>query len=214
MSTAAIDPTRVQHLTPGHREALAELVDATYRLNLAVATSDLDEAALREAREQLDAVSARLETRTRARAMRNSFEAPREARREHAPYRLCSYTPWGVPIEVHFEDDGDAVRSRYVPNALHEGPPDGMHGGVGGYLMDCVLGILIQAQDKRAVTARLEIDYRARTPLDQEMEMYGRITRREGRKIWAEGWIASGGTRTLDASGLFIEIEHPGSVAR
>ncbi|MDP9823960.1 acyl-coenzyme A thioesterase PaaI-like protein [Nocardioides massiliensis] len=209
MSTAAIDPTRVTTLEPAHREALEQLVDATYRLNLAVATSDLDEAVLREARAQLDAVSDRLGARTRTRAMRNSFEAPRQARREGTPYRLCGYTPWGVPIEARFEDDGQAVRSRFVPNALHEGPPDGMHGGVGGYLMDCVLGILIQAQDKRAVTARLEIDYRARTPLDQEMELYGRITRREGRKIWAEGWIESGGTRTLEASGLFIEIEHP-----
>lgn len=206
MSTAAIDPTRVQHLTPGHRDALAELVDATYRLNLAVATSDLDEEALRAARAQLDAVSAHLETRTRTRAMRNGFDAPRRARRERTPYRLCAYTPWGVPIEAEFGADGQSVRARFVPNALHEGPPDSMHGGVGGYLMDCILGILIQAQDKRAVTARLEIDYRARTPLDEEVELHGRITRREGRKVWAEGWVAYAGTRTLEASGLFVEI--------
>ncbi|WP_181641671.1 hypothetical protein, partial [Nocardioides massiliensis] len=81
MSTAAIDPTRVTTLEPAHREALEQLVDATYRLNLAVATSDLDEAVLREARAQLDAVSDRLGARTRTRAMRNSFEAPRQARR-------------------------------------------------------------------------------------------------------------------------------------
>ena len=208
-ATDAADPTDAAAPRIGEPEplvAVGELVDATYRLNLAVATSDLDAAVLREARARLDEVSSLLEQRTRPRARRAPFDAPGRARATGTPYRLCALTPWGVPIEVTIGPD-DTLSARLEANALHEGPPECVHGGVAGYLMDCLLGVLIQASGRRAVTARLELDYLAPTPLDRPLDLSARVTAQRGRKIHAEGRIEYDGAPTVRAHGLFVEID-------
>ncbi len=73
--------------------------------------------------------------------------------------------------------------------------------------MDCMLGILIQARGRRGVTAKLDLRYLRRTPLDAPLQLGSRITKVDGRKVWAEGWIEHEGERTVVAEGLFIEVE-------
>jgi len=206
MTSTPTAPTRYAvDLDAGHRVAVLDLVDATHRLNLAVATTDLDEATLRRARGVLDDLATELGECRRDRVVRVGFEAPGIAREAGLPYRICAMNPWGVPLEVEFGTD--EAHATLVANALHEGPMDSVHGGVGAWLMDTMLGLIMQAQDQPAVTARLEIDYRARTPLDEPLTLRARVARREGRKTWIEGWIEHDGRHTLEATGLFVEVD-------
>lgn len=206
MTTTGSAPGRyAADLDPGHRAAALELVEAAHRLNLAVATTDMDEATLGRARGLLDQVTEELGQQRRARVVRAGFEAPARARDAGLPYRVSVLNPWGVPLEVRF--GADEAHATLVANALHEGPLDSVHGGVSGWLMDTMLGLLMQVGGRPAVTARLELDYRIRTPLDQPLTLHARVARREGRKTWIEGWIEHDGRRTVEASGLFVEVE-------
>ena len=200
------DARRTQRdLPPEQRAALGDLVEAAHRLNLAVVTTDVDLGELVRVRDLLDEAALALTRQTRGRGVRADFEAAGRALESHRPYRMCALNPWGIPFEIEF--DGDGAHASLMANALHEGPADSLHGGVGAWLMDCMLGLLLQARGHRAVTARIEIDYLARTPLDQALQLHSRITGREGRKIHAEGWIEHLGDRSLRATGLFIEVD-------
>jgi acyl-coenzyme A thioesterase PaaI-like protein len=180
-------------------------VDATFRLSRSVATTGVPTEDLVRARRTLDETTQRLLQRTHPRAARRRFETPALAKQRGEPYRLSAFNPWGIPFEIEFTEDG--AHASLVANALHEGPNDSVHGGVSAWLMDCMLGMLLQAQGRPAVTATLAIDYLARTPLDEPLEVFSRVTSTERRKVYAEGWVEHDGVRTLQATGLFIEID-------
>lgn len=192
-------------MAPDRRAALTDLVDATFRLNHAVATTDVPTEDLLRARRDLEETTQHLLQSTQPRAARRRFETPALARQQGEPYRLGAFNPWGIPFEIEFS--GDGAHASLVANALHEGPDESVHGGVSAWLMDCMLGMLLQAQGRPAVTATLSIDYLARTPLDEPLEAFSRITSTDGRKVYAEGWVEHDGVRTLQATGLFIEID-------
>jgi acyl-coenzyme A thioesterase PaaI-like protein len=193
-------------VTTERRQASSDLVATARQLMLAAATTDVDLGAIREAQQAIAAAAAVLSTRTRARALRADFNAPAAARAAGpgTAFSLFSYNPLGIPLDIYFDDEG-AVAT-LTPNALHEGPHDAMHGGFMASLMDCMLGILIQSQGSRAVTATLTMNYRRRTPLDEPLTLRSRIVDHSGQKTIAEGWIEHDGMRTVEATGLFIHV--------
>src|SRR3546814_12418635 len=85
-----------------------------------------------------------------------------------AEWNTYALNPFGIPVRVTFDDE--TSRGSFVPGALHEGPPDSLHGGWSAHLMDCMLGGLVQATGARAVTATLELSYRHRVPLAREVD--------------------------------------------
>jgi acyl-coenzyme A thioesterase PaaI-like protein len=186
-------------------EEVAELTEATRRLMLAAATTDVGADELRAARARMDELSAALGRRSRPRAMRTGFDGPRRAREAGRVWSLGRANPEAFPLDLHF--DADVVRATTVPNALYEGPPHSVHGGFIAHLMDCMLGTLVQSTGRRAMTASLELTYRSRTPLDVPVDLGARIVETTGRKIVAESWIDVDGARTVDARGLFIELK-------
>lgn len=201
--------TRPTEVSDGLRQASADLVAATRRLMLAAATTDVEPGELRAARQMLDRLADTLGRRTRERVVRAPFEGPEDSRAagpEH-PWTLFAHNPQGIPLTIEFGED--CARARLVANALHEGPHDSLHGGFGAHLMDCMLGTLMQARGKRALTATLDMRYLRRTPLDRPLELSSRIVVVSGRKTIAEGWIECDGVRTVEARGLFVEIERP-----
>ncbi|KDE11072.1 hypothetical protein N505_0122835 [Rhodococcus aetherivorans] len=98
-------------------------------------------------------------------------------------------------------------RARLIANALHEGPPDSVHGGFSAHLLDCMLGILMQARGSRSLTASLDLRYLRRTSLDEPLDLYSRIVEIEGRKTVAGGWIECRGECTVEARGVFVRVE-------
>ena len=188
-------------------DEVAELAAATRRLMLAAATTDVEVDEIRAARDRMDELTATLGRRTRARALRASFDEPARAR-EIGPelaWPVFRYNPQALPLAIRF--DGDAAYATTVPNALYEGPPESVHGGYLAHLMDCMLGTLVQASGRRSVTGTLDLRYHARTPLDVPLELGARILTTTGRKTTAEAWVEVDGARTVEARGLFIELK-------
>jgi acyl-coenzyme A thioesterase PaaI-like protein len=196
----------VETADPADVPGLAVLTDEVRALVLAAGTTELDDAELGDVAELVADLRLRLEARARPRIVRAPFDGPARAREAGSPYRLSAFNPFGVPLVVRFEEDGDGATAELQADARHEGPRDHLHGGVSSWLMDCMLGILVQARGRRGVTATLDLRYLRRTPLDAPLRLGSRITRTDGRKVWAEGWIEADGERTVVAEGLFIEV--------
>lgn len=189
----------------GQRDAVADLAVATRRLMLAVATTDLAAEDIDSARELVDSLSERLSARTRPRMLRPGYNGPilaREAGPEH-PWRIFAYNPQALPLSISF--DGACASATTTPNALYEGPPGAVHGGYLAHLLDCMLGTLVQAQDKRALTSTLELRYLRPTPMDVPVDLRARIVETTGRRTVAEGRVEHAGLHTVAARGVFVE---------
>lgn len=186
--------------------AATELVAAARRLAEAAGTTAVDDAELRRATAELDALTERLSARRRERMRRDEFTRFADARAAGPDCELVTsrHNPTAPPLRLWF--DGDEVRGRLQAGALHEGPPDSVHGGWIGWLVDTVLGALVQSRGRPAVTGSLDIRYRQRTPLDTPLDLGARLRRQTGRKLLVDGWIDVEGVRTVEASGLFIEL--------
>ncbi|NLU84092.1 PaaI family thioesterase [Rhodococcus sp. HNM0569] len=174
---------------------------------LAVTVTDTDVETLRAVCDDIQVSMRTLGARTRPRATRVPFDRPGRARIDGEPWTMSAFNPTAPAFDVVFGEHD--ARARLVANALYEGPPDNVHGGVGAHLMDCMLGVLLQAQGRRSVTATLDLRYLRRTPLDEPLDLYSRIVETRGRKTVAEGWIEHAGTRTVEARGLFVEVPAP-----
>ncbi|WP_166135872.1 PaaI family thioesterase [Nocardioides ochotonae] len=197
--------TTVYETTEVEQETVA-LVAATRELMLAVATTDLGVEELRAARAEIEQLSARLGTRTRDRVLRAPLDGPARARSAgpDQPWPIFRFSPQALPLEITFGEG--TAHARTVGDALYEGPRDSVHGGYLAHLLDCMLGTMVQAQGLLAVTATLDLRYLRRTPLDVPLDLHARIIERTGRRIHAEGWVEHEGQRTVEATGLFIEI--------
>ncbi|MDF1604679.1 PaaI family thioesterase [Nocardioides sp. YIM 152315] len=196
----------VETADPAELPALATLTDEVRALVLAAGTTDVGDEELVAVAGLVSDLRERLESRSRDRIVRAPFDGPAQASVTGAPYRLSAFNPFGIPVVLTFDADGSGATAELRADARHEGPRDHMHGGISSWLMDCMLGILIQARGRRGVTATLDMRYLRRTPLDVPLLLRSQITRTEGRKVWAEGWIEVEGERTVVAEGLFIEV--------
>ncbi len=192
---------------PEQLSAQAELTLATRRLMLAAATTDVAAEDLRAASADMDELAARLGTRRRDRVRRASADGPAAVRAAGAgrSWRTFVYNPQAFPLDIFF--DGDTAVAHTTANALYEGPPGYLHGGFVAHLIDSVLGTLMQARGRRAVTATLGLRYLSATPLDVPLEVHGRLVSTNGRRSHAEGWIEHAGRRTVEADGLFVDID-------
>ncbi len=85
------------------------------------------------------------------------------------------------------------------------GPPRSVHGGFIAGLFDELLGAVQgQVPDGGGVTGRLEIRYRALTPLDTPLRFTGWVDQAKGRRITTVGRCEAEGTLRADARGLFV----------
>lgn len=190
----------------------AELLDRTEDLVASVrslmqvsAVTDVGSEQMRRARELIDEASALLGTRVREHAVRRHLDRDAIGRaREGEPWQLFAHNPLGIPLRVQV--DGDAACAVIEPSPLLEGPPRLLHGGFSAAMLDAVLGTLVQVQDLRAVTARLHVRFVRPVPLDLPLEVRGRISSVDGRKVHAEGWIERAGERVVEASALLVSV--------
>ena len=90
---------------------------------------------------------------------------------------------------------------------VYEGPPGHVHGGFVAAILDEVLGAAQASTDQPGMTARLEVQYLAPTPLHTDLRAVGWIERVEGRKIFAVGEVRDGDRVTAKAQGLFLSVD-------
>lgn len=90
-----------------------------------------------------------------------------------------------------------------------EGPPMYAHGGVSAMLLDQMLGYATSAAGHPGVTAALTTQYRAPVPLQTPLRLTAQVTGVEGRKVVAEGIIATAtdpDTALVTATGTFVKL--------
>lgn len=104
--------------------------------------------------------------------------------------------------KIVWNDNG--ASARFHLNALYEGPPGLVHGGVSALILDQLLGEAAAAGGGAGMTGRLTLHYRRPTPLgDLSMEAW--VESRAGIKTIVKGHIKdSDGNVTVEAEGLFI----------
>lgn len=81
-----------------------------------------------------------------------------------------------------------------------------VHGGAIPLLFDEVFGRLVNGHRTPSRTAFLKTDYRAVTPVGQELEVHVWVERIEGRKRFVRGTLKHGPTLCAEAEGLFVEL--------
>lgn len=89
----------------------------------------------------------------------------------------------------------------------YEGPPGCLHGGFIAAIFDEVLGLAQALSGAPGMTGRLEITYRAPTPLNKELRVIGRLDSVQGRKILTSGEIFDGERLCAEAVGTFISLK-------
>jgi hypothetical protein len=121
----------------------------------------------------------------------------------HSPVSGAS-NPIAPPLRMRVVGDPDGehhIEGDILFGPAYEGPPGHCHGGWVAAMFDELLGFV---QLKPGFTAYLKIDYRAPTPLNEELALRGWIESIEGRKRLIRGTCHFGDRLLSEAEGLFI----------
>lgn len=129
----------------------------------------------------------------------------------------------GHRLQTRFE--GEETVSRFTPSPEHTALPGYVYGGLVASLLDChgtgtaagaaaraagwdpASGEPPEAGMPRFVTARLEVDYVAPTPLGPELVVRGRVAERTDRKVVVEETL--GPENEVTARGRVVAVRMP-----
>lgn len=123
---------------------------------------------------------------------------------DHSAF-MGAANPLAPPMTLSMRDGQVIGAVRF--NDLYEGPPGHVHGGFVAAILDEVLGASQASTGRPGMTARLEVQYRAPTPLHTDLTATGWVDRVEGRKIFAKGEVLAGDRVTAVAEGLFVSVD-------
>ncbi len=143
-------------------------------------------------------------------------------------YRLCVGCGADHASGLHLRtgaEEGLRVTGEFLVTEHHQGAPGLAHGGILATALDEVMGALNWLLMRPAVTARLEVDFKAPVPVGATVRFDAEIVGQSGRKVYsaAEGRLQDeSGPVVLQARGLFLQVplEHfrdhgrPADVAR
>jgi acyl-coenzyme A thioesterase PaaI-like protein len=90
-----------------------------------------------------------------------------------------------------------------VADAMFQGPPERIHGGVVAMLFDEIMGATNRVSGNRGFTARLVVNYRAGAPIRRPVEFQAWVESVEGRKIHVRAEARDGEVVFADAEALF-----------
>ena len=123
----------------------------------------------------------------------------------YSPY-VGTLNPIAPPIDFATVVVGDRaeVHATHTFEAIMNGPPGGVHGGVVAGVFDELLGCTCVVNDVSGFTGTLSIRYASLTPLGVPITMRGWVDRVEGRKTFATGTFHHGETLCATAEGIFI----------
>lgn len=111
-------------------------------------------------------------------------------------------------LRVRFRRRGDAIVTSFTPGRAHQGYQGLMSGGLLAAIFDClhyrlavVRGVVL------AVTARIEVDYRAPVPLGRPVRFEARLTARRGR-VFDTRAVArlADGTVAAESRAIYVEV--------
>ncbi|MDD2400925.1 MAG: PaaI family thioesterase [Clostridia bacterium] len=111
-------------------------------------------------------------------------------------------------LKLKFRQEGDIVRTTFVPDETHQGYPGIIHGGITSTIFDEVMSTCINMLGEFAVTARLEVRFKNKIHIKKPIEFEAKIVKRKGRVIDVEARaFLEGGKTAAEAKGRFIIIK-------
>ncbi|WP_067680051.1 hotdog domain-containing protein [Nocardia miyunensis] len=109
------------------------------------------------------------------------------------------------PIQLDRITDTTAI-GRVRVERFHSGRY-AMNGGVAPLIFDEIMARLANHHRPWARTARLEVSFRAPTPLHTELTLAARLVEQQGRKRFMYGTLHHGDVLLVEAEGLWIELK-------
>lgn len=113
--------------------------------------------------------------------------------------------PAGLGLRMRAENDGVSATLRL--DDRHAGAPGLAHGGVVAAAFDDLFGGLLVVLETPAVTANLNVDFRAPVPLAKDLTFRARCSGRDGRKLRFEATLEMGHVLLAQASALFVRVD-------
>lgn len=174
--------------------SVRDLLDATIR-------TTVDEADVNRAREEIEAITARL--RKSQIEGTHGIHFNHEGRSwEWGNAVVGARNAIAPPLRIEQGDDGTWFAEVEL-GAAYEGPPGKVHGGVSALLLDHLMGVTASDNQRPNVTGTLTIRYRRLTSLGR-VRLEGRITRFEGVKTFVEATVSDDEGMTIEAEGIFV----------
>jgi acyl-coenzyme A thioesterase PaaI-like protein len=192
----------------GMREVFSasrDLVTAVRGLMVVASVSDVDAPTMQQATKLVDRASKMLAARVRTTGRREHLDRGAIARlRGGEPWEVFTHNPMGIPLRISVS--GAEATATVLTTALFEGPPGILHGGFVAAMLDALLSTLVQAQEIRAVTVKLDVRFLRAVEIGTELHLRGTVNAVGGRKVPAAGWIHSDDDLIAEAEALFITI--------
>jgi len=197
------------------REAQATAAAAVRRLGHALVARQLDEQLLHNITETLSGLSDHVEaapTQRRLPNVANAFYQPPtkdSSRFEKSLFRESiisgDLNALGVGADVWSEDDVAVME--VVLGPAFEGAPGRSHGGIVAALIDETYGIVLAIHGLAAYTGRLDVVYRAGTPVGEPVTCRCWLERQEGRKLFMRGEVKAGTVLCATSEAVFIVVD-------
>lgn len=189
--------------SPERDDAAAALADAVRHLMDATVLAETDDLDRRIAAEEVHGIAGRLSRRGyRACMPRPDVDGMRRGDRPYSPV-IGVANPIAPPVHVSVLDDGSVV-GECMLRAIHEGPPDAVHGGWVATVIDQVLGHATAAAGVPSFTAELTVRYRRPTPYGVPLTIRARTDSIDGRRVHASAEVVANGEVTAEATALFL----------
>jgi acyl-coenzyme A thioesterase PaaI-like protein len=116
---------------------------------------------------------------------------------------------FGLQLELEARPGG-GVEGRFFVKQDHQGVPGYAHGGVLAAALDEAMALLLYAEDKFAVTRRLEVDLLAPAPVGAFVRVEAELEDSDARSVRLRASAAGEDGRELAvARGVFVRAERP-----
>lgn len=110
-------------------------------------------------------------------------------------------------IGLRMRVDGDDVRAELVFDERHQGAPGLAHGGAVAAALDDLFGGVLVMLEAPAVTANLNVDFRAPVPLGEQLALSACCTGSNGRKLTFYATVEQNGRLLAEATALFVRVD-------
>jgi acyl-coenzyme A thioesterase PaaI-like protein len=179
------------------------LTNAVRRLNEATLRTTVDHETVQEVREQVEELTARLEKSMIPGSFGVSFTKGGRVR-GYGNAVVGLRNPLAVPLEIVQDKAAGRASAKFELNALYEGPPGQVHGGVVALVLDQIFGEAAAAGGTPGMTGTLKLRYGLNTPLGA-CSAAAWVDRRDGVKTIVKGEMRrADGTVTVTGEGIFI----------
>lgn len=112
-----------------------------------------------------------------------------------------------IQVRFAWNDVVQEVRCLATLGEGCQGAPGHAHGGALFGLLDEAMGAACWMSGHKVMSANVQIDYRKPVKLGDTLEVVGRITQVQGRKVHTLGELRRDGVLVTEAKGLFVSSE-------